>query len=166
MKGFYFFRPENTDTWRLVNYGCVYFYYPIIIAEEWIGTVDGIGCEPNWRLSGSSALWLDPPDKLLNDAADLLNTGYHPATVFLDRNLHVISVSCCPLCSAETEPAFDMAGQSGAINEKEVPLAAVREGNRRLAEYRNQPECQKRAAAWKTCFSCATQERGLNATPE
>lgn len=49
--GFYFFPPEDTDAWRRMNYGCVYFYYPLILIEEWIGTGKGVGCEPMWRLS-------------------------------------------------------------------------------------------------------------------
>jgi hypothetical protein len=54
--GLYFFPPEDTTAWRVKNYGCVYFYYPLIVADEWIGTGKGIGCEPMWRLSaGPSA---------------------------------------------------------------------------------------------------------------
>jgi hypothetical protein len=54
MNGFYFFRPEDSTAWVIRNYGCVYFFYPLIVVEEWFGTVDGIGCEPTWRLSTSS----------------------------------------------------------------------------------------------------------------
>ncbi len=47
----YFFPPEDTDSWRAWNYGCVTFYYPLIAMEMWLGTVKGIGCVPLWRLS-------------------------------------------------------------------------------------------------------------------
>jgi hypothetical protein len=35
-----------------MNYGCVRFYYPLIMIDYWIGTGRGIGCEPMFRLSG------------------------------------------------------------------------------------------------------------------
>jgi len=49
--GLYFFPPEESESWRRWNYGCVIFYYPLISIEEWIGTIDGIGSEPLWRLT-------------------------------------------------------------------------------------------------------------------
>jgi len=49
--GFYFFPPEDTDVWRKWNFGLVRLYYPLIVIEMWLGTIDGIGCEPTWRLS-------------------------------------------------------------------------------------------------------------------
>jgi hypothetical protein len=53
VSGFYFFLPNNSDHWRLTNYGCVYFYYPLIIVDDWIGMgkPDGVGCEPMWKLA-------------------------------------------------------------------------------------------------------------------
>jgi hypothetical protein len=51
--GLYFFPPEDTNSWRLCNYGCVTFYYPLIVVEMWLGTMNGIGCEPMWKLSGA-----------------------------------------------------------------------------------------------------------------
>ena len=50
-EGLYFFPPEDTDSWRAWNYGCVIFYYPLIAIETWLGTLDGVGCEPLWKLS-------------------------------------------------------------------------------------------------------------------
>jgi hypothetical protein len=50
-EGLYFFPPEDTDSWRTWNFGCVIFYYPLIVVESWLGMVDGVGCEPLWRLS-------------------------------------------------------------------------------------------------------------------
>lgn len=52
--GFYFFAPENTDTWRWMNYGCVYFYLPLILIDNWIGTGESYAAEPMWRLSSYS----------------------------------------------------------------------------------------------------------------
>jgi hypothetical protein len=51
MVGLYFFVPEDTNVWRISNYTCVAFYYPLIIIDTWMGTCDGVGCEPMWRLS-------------------------------------------------------------------------------------------------------------------
>jgi hypothetical protein len=52
MHGLYFFPPGDTDVWRIKNYSCVLFYYPLIVIDEWVGTGKGIGCEPMWRLTG------------------------------------------------------------------------------------------------------------------
>ena len=49
--GFYFFPPENTDTWRTWNYGLVKFYYPLILIDVWIGTGRRVASEPLWHLS-------------------------------------------------------------------------------------------------------------------
>lgn len=53
--GLYFFPPENTDSWRARTYGCVTFYYPLIVIETWLGTVEGTGGEPLWKLSQMEA---------------------------------------------------------------------------------------------------------------
>ena len=50
--GFYFFPPEETASWRAWNYGCVRFYYPLIVLDVWLGTGRDVYCEPLWRLSG------------------------------------------------------------------------------------------------------------------
>jgi hypothetical protein len=59
VKGFYFFPPKDTNAWRRMNYGCVCFYYPLIVIDDWIGLgkPDGIGCEPLWRLTQAGE-WL------------------------------------------------------------------------------------------------------------
>ncbi len=53
--GFYFFPPENTQAWQTKNYGCVLFYYPLIIVDGWIVTGKGIGREPLWGLTGGKS---------------------------------------------------------------------------------------------------------------
>ena len=35
--GFYYFSPEDSDAWRLKNYGCAYLFWPINAAERWLG---------------------------------------------------------------------------------------------------------------------------------
>ena len=50
--GLYFFVPEDSEAWQTKNYGCVCFYYPLIIIDEWIGTGKGIACPPLRRLGG------------------------------------------------------------------------------------------------------------------
>jgi hypothetical protein len=51
--GLYFFPPYDSDRWRFANYGFVYFYYPLVVVDNWIGTGKGVGCEPMWRLDSS-----------------------------------------------------------------------------------------------------------------
>lgn len=51
MAGFYFFHPEPTDEWRRRNYGFVYFYYPLIHIDRWLGTGRAPAGEPLWNLS-------------------------------------------------------------------------------------------------------------------
>ena len=51
ISGFYFFYPEDTNAWRIKNYTCVYFYYPLIVMDEWLGTGKAPGCVPTWKLS-------------------------------------------------------------------------------------------------------------------
>jgi len=65
-EGLYFFPPEDTDSWRAWNYGCVIFYYPLIAIETWLGTVDGVGSEPLWRLSQNRTGQLDGTPLVLN----------------------------------------------------------------------------------------------------
>ena len=62
--GLYFFPPEDTDSWRAWNYGCVTFYYPLIAIEIWLGTVKGVGCEPLWQLSASGEAVTFPKSEL------------------------------------------------------------------------------------------------------
>jgi hypothetical protein len=50
--GFYFFPPDDSNTWRLANYGCVCFYYPLIVIDNWIGTGRLVAREPTFRMSG------------------------------------------------------------------------------------------------------------------
>ncbi len=49
--GFYFFPPEDTDRSRRTNFGCAYFYYPLIVIDNAIGTGRPISCEPLWNLN-------------------------------------------------------------------------------------------------------------------
>lgn len=51
VKGFYFFLPADTVTWRVCNYGCVVAYYPLILVDNWLGTGRPVAHEPLWHLS-------------------------------------------------------------------------------------------------------------------
>jgi hypothetical protein len=53
-EGFYFFPPEDTNTWRRINYGCVFIFYPLIMIDNWIGTGKPIAHEPLWSVTGRS----------------------------------------------------------------------------------------------------------------
>jgi hypothetical protein len=37
IKGFYYFLPENSDTWRFKNYGCVYLFWPLNAVDRGLG---------------------------------------------------------------------------------------------------------------------------------
>jgi hypothetical protein len=37
MKGFYYFFPEDSDAWRLQNYGCVYLFWPLNVIDRQLG---------------------------------------------------------------------------------------------------------------------------------
>jgi hypothetical protein len=51
IKGFYYFTPENADSWRWKNYGFIVFYYPINVVDQWLGTGRAPAKEPLWQLS-------------------------------------------------------------------------------------------------------------------
>jgi len=51
MKGFYYFTPENTDSWRLRNYTCVDLFLPLNAADRWLGFGRYPTCAPLWGLS-------------------------------------------------------------------------------------------------------------------
>lgn len=50
MKGFYYFFPENTDSWRWKNYGCVYLFCPLNVVDRGIGSGRHPAGEPLWEL--------------------------------------------------------------------------------------------------------------------
>lgn len=51
--GFYYVSPENSDHWRIKNYGCVYLYYPLNLVDQWLGLGRPPACEPMWGLSAN-----------------------------------------------------------------------------------------------------------------
>jgi hypothetical protein len=51
MPGFYYFSPEDSDAWRLKNYGCVYLFWPINAVDQWLGLGRHPASEPFWSLS-------------------------------------------------------------------------------------------------------------------
>jgi len=51
IKGFYFFKPHDSDLWRISNYGCVCFYFPLTRIDYGLGTGRWPGAEPMWGLS-------------------------------------------------------------------------------------------------------------------
>lgn len=50
MKGFYYFMPEDTDSWRFWNFACVYLYWPLNVVDCWIGLGRYPASEPLWQL--------------------------------------------------------------------------------------------------------------------
>jgi len=50
-KGFYYFTPEDSDSWRWKNYGCVVVFYPLNLVDQWIGTGRTPAKEPLFGLS-------------------------------------------------------------------------------------------------------------------
>jgi hypothetical protein len=51
MKGFYYFFPEDSDAWRVTNYGCLYLFWPINAVDRWLGSGRYPASEPLWGLS-------------------------------------------------------------------------------------------------------------------
>jgi hypothetical protein len=51
MTGFYYFTPEDTDSWRRRNYACVYLFWPLNAIDRWLGTGRWPASEPLWNLS-------------------------------------------------------------------------------------------------------------------
>lgn len=49
--GFYFFEPRDSNVWRITNYSCVVFYYPLIALDNLIGTGRRPASEPMWGLT-------------------------------------------------------------------------------------------------------------------
>jgi len=49
-EGLYFFKPKDTVVWRIANYGCVTFYYPLIALDVLIGTGRPPAAEPAWGI--------------------------------------------------------------------------------------------------------------------
>lgn len=50
-EGFYFFPPQDNNSWRLRQQGCAVFYFPLIEIDKRIGTGRTVGSEPMWGLS-------------------------------------------------------------------------------------------------------------------
>jgi hypothetical protein len=51
LKGFYYFFPEDSDTWRYKNYGCVYLFWPLNVIDRSLGFGRHPGKEPLRGLS-------------------------------------------------------------------------------------------------------------------
>src|SRR5690242_4121831 len=54
MCGFYYFTPEDSDSWRLRNFGCVYLFAPLNALDRCLGTGMSLASEPLWGLSRES----------------------------------------------------------------------------------------------------------------
>jgi hypothetical protein len=51
MKGFYYFTPRDSDTWRFFNFGCMYIYFPLNMIDRGLGTGKFPAGEPMWGFS-------------------------------------------------------------------------------------------------------------------
>jgi hypothetical protein len=51
MVGFYYFTPEDSDSWRFRNYLCVFLFYPLNVVDERLGYGIGPAKEPLWGIS-------------------------------------------------------------------------------------------------------------------
>jgi hypothetical protein len=51
MKGFYYFAPEESASWRFRNYACAYVFWPLNAVDRWLGLGRYPASEPLWRLS-------------------------------------------------------------------------------------------------------------------
>jgi hypothetical protein len=51
MQAFYYFSPEESDTWRFKNYGCVALFWPLNMVDWKLGFGRYPASEPLWGLS-------------------------------------------------------------------------------------------------------------------
>jgi hypothetical protein len=51
IKGFYYFSPADSDTWRAKNYGCAALFAPLNAIDRAFGWGRGPASEPLWGLS-------------------------------------------------------------------------------------------------------------------
>ncbi len=51
MTGFYYFSPEDSDTWRSKNYGCVFLFWPLNVVDRSLGMGRAPASEPLRGLS-------------------------------------------------------------------------------------------------------------------
>jgi hypothetical protein len=51
LAGFYYLTPEDSDSWRWKNYGCVVIFYPVNLVDQWLGTGRAPAKEPLFHLS-------------------------------------------------------------------------------------------------------------------
>jgi hypothetical protein len=49
--GFYYFTPQDSDTWRYTHYGCVYLFWPLNKVDRALGYGRQPGSDPLWGLS-------------------------------------------------------------------------------------------------------------------
>jgi hypothetical protein len=50
MKGFYYFLPEDSDSWRNQQQFCIIFFAPLNAIDRFIGLGRDCAYEPLWRL--------------------------------------------------------------------------------------------------------------------
>lgn len=48
IKGFYYFLPEDSDAWRLKNFGCVLLFSPLNAVDRGLGFGRRPAAEPLW----------------------------------------------------------------------------------------------------------------------
>jgi len=49
--GFYYFTPENSETWSVRNRCCVYLYFPLNFVDRILGLGRSPACDPLMELS-------------------------------------------------------------------------------------------------------------------
>jgi hypothetical protein len=50
VKGFYYFRPEDSNAWSRKNYACIILFWPANFVDRSIGLGRHPGAEPLWGL--------------------------------------------------------------------------------------------------------------------
>jgi hypothetical protein len=51
LRGFYYITPEDSASWQYRNYACVYLYWPLNVADRWVGSGKAPACPPLFGLS-------------------------------------------------------------------------------------------------------------------
>jgi hypothetical protein len=58
--GFYYFTPEESASWRIRNYTCVFLFWPLNVVDRWLGFGKYPASEPLWGLSAPTRVEKQP----------------------------------------------------------------------------------------------------------
>jgi hypothetical protein len=60
LHGFYYFKPEDSTSWRVWNYTSVFLFWPLNVVDRWLGLGRYPASEPLWGLSAPTSVEKQP----------------------------------------------------------------------------------------------------------